>query len=429
MLYVGPLIGIVCFYVYRHRRRDRHHLFLQAQAHEEGMTIPDSLHPLIHSSQCIGCGACAKACPEKNVLGIVRGKVELLNPGNCIGHGACADACPVDAISLVLGTAERGVDIPTLSPDFETSVPGIYIAGELGGMGLIRNAIEQGRQAVAAIANSIGSCNQNNILDLVIVGAGPAGIAASLGASERNLNYVTLDQEQNLGGTVAHFPRGKLVMTQTATLPLVGEVKMRETSKEALLEFWHEILCQNPVNIQYSSQVRRIETDEDGFKVHTKTQTYSCRRVLLAIGRRGSPRKLNIPGEELSKVVYRMVDPLQYQGEAVLVVGGGDSALEAAATIAEETDAEVTLAYRGDGFSRAKAKNRHRIKNLDQSGRISVMLNTVPVLITDEIVNLQGPDEQVSLLNDAVIVCAGGELPTGFLKNVGILMETKYGTV
>lgn len=427
LVYVAPLVLIVALNIARQKRRDRHNLALLEEAQAAGMKMPDSLHPVIDPSHCIGCGACVNACPEHNVLGLVQGKVHLVNPSNCIGHGACQKACPVGAIHLVFGTSERGVDIPVLNQDFQTSTPGIYIAGELGGMGLIRNAVEQGRQAMAAIAESLPK-QRKKCLDVVIIGAGPAGISASLGAQEKGLSYVTLDQEANLGGTVAHFPRGKLVMTQPATLPIVGKVKLTETSKESLLGFWKGIIKRHPLNLQFGTQVQHIETHEDHLVVHTPSQQIQCHRVLLAIGRRGSPRKLNIPGENLNKVVYRLIDPAQYRGQSVLVIGGGDSALEAATSIAEEDNTTVTLAYRGDNFNRAKAKNRERISALQQAGKLSVLLNTEPTCIETNTVMLNTPDGDKSIINDSVIVCAGGELPTGFLKKIGINVETKYGT-
>lgn len=427
LVYLAPLVLILVIYIARQKRRDRHTLALLEEAQAAGMKTPDSLHPVIDTSQCIGCGACVSACPEHNVLGLVQGKVHLVSPSNCIGHGACQKACPVGAIHLVFGSSERGVDIPVLSADFQTSLPGIYIAGELGGMGLIRNAIEQGRQAMEAIAESLPK-QRGNCLDVVIIGAGPAGISASLGAQEKGLSYVTLDQEANLGGTVAHFPRGKLVMTQPATLPLVGKVKLTETSKENLLGFWQDIIKRHPLNLQFGTQVQHIETHEDHLVVHTPSQKIQCHRVLLAIGRRGSPRKLNVPGETLNKVVYRLIDPAQYRGQSVLVIGGGDSALEAAASVAEEDRTTVTLAYRGDNFNRAKAKNRERIKALAEAGKLSVLFNTEPLNIDHQSVHLQTPDGAKTIANDSVIVCVGGELPTGFLQKIGIRIETKYGT-
>ena len=227
------------------------------------------------------------------MLGIVAGRAVLVSPGDCIGHGACKAACPVEAISLVFGSERRGVDIPLLSPSFESTVPGIFIAGELGGMGLIRNALEQGRQAVEVIAQRRGSGAQ--ALDLIIVGAGPAGFAASLTALSKGMRFVTLEQE-SLGGSVFQYPRGKLVMTAPATVPLVGKVNFRQTSKETLLKFWQETERKTKVKINYQERVEEIVRDGSTFKVRSNRGQYVAHNVLLAIGRRGTPRKLGVPG-------------------------------------------------------------------------------------------------------------------------------------
>ncbi len=395
------------------------------------MLEPPTLHPDIDITKCIGCGSCVAACPEQSshaVLGMIKGKARLVGPSNCIGHGACKNACPVDAIDLVFGTERRGVDIPHVKPDFETNVPGIFIAGELGGMGLIRNAVDQGRQAMESILNldGMGDPSQH---DVVIVGAGPAGFSASLGAMKAKLRFVTIEQD-SLGGTVSHFPRGKLVMTQPAELPIVGKMKFTETTKEQLLAFWQDVEAKTRLVINYEERVTNIEpkTAGQGFTVTTTKMSYETRAVLLTIGRRGTPRQLGVPGEELSKVVYRLIDPEQYRGQRVLVVGGGDSALEAAHSIAEEPNTAVTLSYRSAAFTRAKAKNREKVEALAGAGRISVVLNSNVKEIREDSVLIEQDGRPMPLRNDAVIVSAGGILPTGFLKEIGVSVETKYGT-
>jgi thioredoxin reductase (NADPH) len=430
-LYLTPAIAILAWYLYSRYRKELASIRAAEEAIAASMTEPPSLHPVIDPTKCIGCRSCVAACPEQYahpVLGIIRGKARLVGPSNCIGHGACKAACPADAIELVFGTERRGVDIPVVKPDFETNIPGIFIAGELGGMGLIRNAVEQGRQALGSIMklNGLGRPDQ---LDLVIVGAGPAGIAASLGAMEAKLRFVTVEQD-SLGGTVAHFPRGKLVMTRPAILPIVGKMKFTETTKEKLLGYWQGVERQTGLNVNYKERVTGITRRPDGasFEVKTTKNSYVTRAVLLTIGRRGTPRQLGVPGEKSSKVVYRLIDAEQYSGRHVLVVGGGDSALEAAHSIAEQPGTTVTLSYRSPAFTRAKPKNRDKVASLAEAGRMNVLMNSNVREIRRDAVVIDVDGESVILPNQAVIVCAGGILPTGFLKEVGIEVETKFGT-
>ncbi len=424
LAYAIPLSLLLAIYLYTQARHERLGAAKLKDSEESGLTDPPSLHPVVDLGRCVRSGACTKACPEK-ALGIIKGKGFLVNPTVCIGHGACAATCPVGAITLVFGTERRGVDIPYVKPTFETNVPGIYIAGELGGMGLIGKSAEQGRQAVDSIARS----KQRNMpLDLIIVGAGPGGIAATLAAMQHKLRSITIEQEESLGGTVYHYPRHKVAMTHPVDLPIVGKVELGEVRKESLLKFWQEIVDQSEIEIQFGERLETIDSRAGGFGVKTGKSEYEAANVLLAIGRRGTPRKLNVPGEELGKVVYRLIDPEQYRGQNVLVVGGGDSAIEAALTIADEAESNVTISYRGDAFSRAKVKNRNAIADAERSGRIRVLLKSNPQSIKEHCVKIEHDGKSFSIDNDAVIICAGGILPMGMLRDIGILVETKYGT-
>ena len=432
LIYAAPLLGLFAWAVSRRNRLETVSTDVLQDALEAGLTQPPSLHPVVDVQKCIGCESCVHACPEfpaHQVLGIIGGKAALVSPTDCIGHGACQRVCPTGAISLVFGTAERGVDIPAVNADFSTNVGGVYIAGELGGMGLIRNAVEQGRQTIDAIAEDLQSMvkKHQDALDVLIVGAGPAGIAATLGAMERKLSHHTIEQHA-LGGTVANFPRGKIVMTSPATLPLVGKVRFRETTKEKLLSFWDRVRKDTGMAVSYGESLLSIVRLDHCLEVTTSRDTYKTLSVVLAIGRRGTPRKLDVPGEDLAKVSYSLLDPAEHRGRSVLVVGGGDSALEAATTIADEADTTVTLSYRAAAFSRAKKKNRQRVEALVSEGRLQVFYESNVLRIEQDVVEIEQGEQRHRLANDAVIVCAGGILPDGLLRDIGIRIETKNGT-
>lgn len=395
------------------------------KAKEEGLFEPVSLYPKIDLNTCIKSGACVAVCPEKDILGILKGGGTLINASNCVGHGACFHACPVDAITLVIGTEKRGVDLPHVNQNYETNVEGIYIAGELGGMGLIKNSVEQGQLAVENMIKS-GLKKGAGEYDLIIVGAGPAGISASLAAKKRGLRFLTLEQD-SLGGTVFNFPRSKIVMTSPMDLPLWGKVKLTDTSKTELLELWKQALSKNNITIRERTKVESIDSNGALFNVHTnKNETFQTQLVLLAVGRRGSPRKLGIPGEGLEKVTYRLLEPERIFNKKIVVVGGGDSAVEAALSLADQND--VTLSYRKDSFSRIKPKNRDRLEEFMEKERLSVIFKSNLLEIHSDRVKMkiQGVLEK-EIENDLVYIFAGGELPTQFLKKAGIEINKRFG--
>jgi thioredoxin reductase (NADPH) len=427
IIYASALLFcFIVIYFYLRKQKKQSQIFEAKikKAKEEGLFEPVSLHPVIDTNTCIKTGACLSACPEKDIIGIVNGRATLVNASQCIGHGACFHACPVEAITLCIGTEKRGVDLPHINQNFETNVPGIFIAGELGGMGLIKNSVEQGKNAVEYIIES-GLPDDPSSYDLIIVGAGPAGISASLNAKKHKLKFLTLEQD-SLGGTVFTFPRSKIVMTAPMLLPLYGKVQLRDTSKTELLNLWNKVLSENEISINENTKVESIEQESDLFKIRTmQGQTYMSKKVLLTIGRRGSPRKLNVPGETLEKVAYRLLEPENIQNKWVMVVGGGDSAIEAALSLSGEN--EVILSYRGESFGRIKPKNNEKIKEAVLNNKVQVCFNSNVLSIHPETIVLNTPEGEKIIKNDLIYIFAGGELPTQFLEKAGIKISKRFG--
>ncbi len=417
---------VVFIYLRKQKRESKEVEEKIIKAKLEGMYEPVSLHPVVDEGSCIKTGACIAACPEHDILGISNGKATTINASHCVGHGACFHACPTQAITLCIGTEKRGVELPHVGQNFETNVPGIFIAGELGGMGLIKNAVEQGRQAVDNIVKSYKKQHQADY-DLIIIGAGPAGISASLNAKKHQLKFLTLEQD-TLGGTVFTFPRSKIVMTSAMDVPLHGKIKLSETSKTELLDFWTSVLKKHSISIQQSTKVEAIIPENGHFKVETLSgEHFTANSVLLSIGRRGTPRKLGVPGETLEKVAYRLLEPEEIHGKDIMVVGGGDSAIESALLLADQN--RVTLTYRGEVFSRLKPKNSTKINEAVAAKLVDVMFNTSPVRIEKDSVILSAGTEQkeLTLKNDLIYIFAGGELPTQFLQKIGITITKKFG--
>jgi thioredoxin reductase (NADPH) len=392
-----------------------------------GEVVPDTIHPMIDLDRCIGSGACVRACPEKNVLEIVHGQARLLNPLACIGHSACVPACPVDAIKLVFGTAQRGVELPLVDPDFQTKRPGVYVVGELGGMGLIRNAVRQGRQAADHVARG-GRRAHGDALDAVVVGAGPAGISAMLRLMEAGRKVVLLERE-SVGGTIMHYPRAKVAMTGSLEFAMVGTVRRRKLSKEQLIELWHSIVEKTNMPIQTGVLVEGVtEETPETWRLETSKGPVRAANVILGLGRRGTPRKLGVPGEEQSKVHYRLLEPDAFKGKHILVVGGGNSAVESALALMDAGGcASVTISYRRTAFARCRAEIRRRIDEAIQTGSVRSLLPSDVVRIDETQVELAVEGRQVTIPNDVVIVQVGGTAPTELLQKFGIDLVTKRG--
>ncbi len=385
---------------------------------------PQSQHPHIDANNCIGCAACTMVCPEGDVLAMLGGKAVIVNGYKCIGHSLCAEVCPVGAITMVLASPSMGGDMAYLTPEFETTIKDMYIVGELGGLALIKNAINQGRDCIDIIAKKAAARNgarrSPDVYDVLIVGAGPAGISAALRATEKKLNYITID-EGEIGGTVAKYPRQKLVMTSPVEFPMHGKFKKTELSKEELIAFWCKVLERADFKLRQGEKVEDIKKGEDGiFTVTTPKGQYRAQSMVLALGKSGSPRKLGVKGEELQKVMYRLIEADHYINKKILVVGGGDSAIEAAMGLGHQVGNQVTLSYRKEAFTRIKERNAQRIQESVRKGKVKLIFNSAPVEFKENSVVLEVDGKNQEIPNDFVWIFAGGEPPTAFLKKIGI---------
>jgi len=406
------------------------------QAAEKGKVFSDgprAQHPHIDTTYCIGCQTCTTVCPEGDVLAMLGGKAVIVNGYKCIGHSLCAEACPVGAITMVMASPSMSADMPRLTPEYETSIENLFIVGELGGLALIKNAVSQGRDCIDTIVKRMKTKaepgNDSSVYDVLIIGAGPAGISASLRAIENKLNYITIERDE-VGGTVAKYPRQKLVMTSPVEFPMYGKFKKTELSKENLLAFWDMILNRADFNVCTGAKVEDIKKGEDGiFTVATATNSYRAHAVVLALGRAGEPRKLGVKGEELPKVMYRLLEADHYLNKNILVVGGGDSAIEAAMGLANQSGNKVTLSYRQERFSRIKERNSKRIEDCIRSGKVKVLFKSSPVEFKPDTVILSVDGSVQELPNDFVWIFAGGTPPNDFLKKIGLEFGMRDMTV
>jgi len=422
VLIIAPVIFFYFRYKKKKNKKFKHHL---QRAIDSGLNEVATLHPLINQSLCIGCGTCVASCPENDVLGIVNGKATVIYGARCVGHGLCAQNCPVGGIELVLGNATTSVEVPHIKDNYETNVQGMYIVGELGGVGLIRNAINQGREVIEYISTQ--KRLQQNILDVVIVGAGPSGLSASLSALKNNLQFVTLEQEADFGGSILHYPRNKLVLTSPVEIPLYGKLNLSEITKENLLQIWNDIIEKTKLKLHFNEKATEIIKSNDVFFVRTSQSEYQTKNVVLALGRRGTPRKLGIPGEQHSKVMYRLIEAESFQQSHILVVGGGDSAIEAAVGLAQQLGNTVTISYRKDNMTRLKARNQANIQKYISEKKISLLFNSSVREIHEKCIDIDVAGTIRTLPNDYVFVFAGGELPFEFLKKIGIEIDLHRG--
>jgi thioredoxin reductase len=398
--------------------------------------------PVINATLCIGCGSCVDACPETGTLALVSGKAILAHPERCVGHAKCIEVCPTSALSLAFGSALQTLRAPLVKETFETNVSGIYIAGELSGMGLIKTAVNEGRMAIDNIKRQLEAAGEwqpptyahasNGAVpapsdapyDVVIVGAGPAGLSASLAALQNGLRYLTLEQGE-VASTIRNYPRHKFLMAEPVDMPLYGSLYVGDGTKESLLSVWETILANTGVEVQTQQGVQSIRREGKLFQVVTAKGSYRTKNVVLALGKRGTPRRLGVPGEELSKVTYRLIEADTYEDKDILVVGGGDSAIEAALALSKASRNRVTLSYRGGNFDRARDRNRKMFEEAEKQGRVQVLRNSSVTRILPNCVQLNSGDRVYELPNHYVFLLIGGESPEGFLRKTGIEIVEK----
>ena len=338
-------------------------------------------------------------------------------------------SCPKGAIKLVFGTKTRGMDMPRMTQHYETNVPGLYIAGELGGMGLIRNAVKQGHLAAQHALSQVSKNSNEGVLDLLIVGGGPAGLSAALTAVAEKKTYLCIEQN-SFGGTVFNYPRQKIVMSAPIELPVVGARKFRsnKVSKEELLDLWTEIRAGMKLKIQEKTKFESLEKKADYFEVKSSRGMLKAKKVILAMGVRGTPRKLGLPGEDLPKVTYNLVDPEQYRDCNLVVVGGGNAGVEAAQSLADENlNNKVILLVRGPQFDRCNDDNQKRIFALAEKKRVSIYFNAQvkEIFPSSLVIEKEGKPHKVA--NDYLFVFAGAEMPQKMLMSFGVELVKKFG--
>ncbi len=431
------LLGLALFAQLSRRhelRRMRRSVTERDHAIRQGRAVAQLAHPIVDLSRCLGCGTCIQACPEDQVLELVHGQAMVVNGASCKGHAVCEAECPVDAITVTISNAEDRKDIPAIDEQLEAiGSPGVFLAGEITAHALIKTAVRHGSQVGNEVARRCEADQDRDprILDLIVVGAGPAGLACSLEAKRHGLSFVTLEQEQGLGGTVAKYPRRKLVMTQPVEMPLHGKLSKTEFTKEELIELWQEIASKHNLPIEHGQTFAGLERTKSGsLVVYTQEGTFEAHNVCLALGRRGIPQKLDTSGEDLPKVAYSLMDAHSYSDRKILVVGGGDSAVEAALGLAEQPGNEVTLSYRQDSFFRIRSKNRERLESSLAADRLQVLYNSQVESISPQSVQLSLANgdrpETMTLPNDEVFVMVGGIPPFELLERSGVSFDSEH---
>ena len=429
----GLMVSIAIFSIIKKGKKSKKAISTLEKNIRANLHEPATLHPEINDSLCAGCGACVKACPEGEILQLISHKAVLVYPTKCIGHGACEASCPFGAIDLVFGTKTRGMEIPRITTDFETNIPGLYIAGELGGMGLIRNAIKQGKFATYDAISKMGQNNQSTDTDIFIVGAGPAGFSSALAAKEKNQKYILIEQN-SFGGTIFNFPRQKIVTSHPLEFPIVGNKKFKSNIvlKEEILNVFSKIKNENNLVIHEKETFKNLKKLDNGtFEIETSKGKYTSKKVILGMGVRGSPRKLGIPNEDLAKVTYNLVDPEEYQNSSIAIVGGGNAGLEAAQYLSKpHLKNKIHLVVRGgakEAFSRSNEQNQNLVFELEKKKLITIHYDSAIKSIEQDHIILTTGNSELKLINHYIFIFAGADVPFKFLMSLGIIIDKAHG--
>jgi len=418
----------------------------------ESQANKGSPRPIINASLCIGCGTCVDVCPEEGALEIVSGKAILSGPQNCTSKTKCVEVCPTSAIAMGFGDTLQTVKVPMVSETFETNVEGVFIVGELGGMGLIKTAINEGRLVIDYVNKRLhpegeaaegpsaivfdaaapvedvalnGSTGKRETpAEVIIVGAGPAGLSAALTAKQQGLNYLAFDQGE-VASTIKQYPRHKFLMAEPVSMPLYGNLYIADGTKESLVSVWENIIANTGVEVNTEERVDNVRRDGDVLEVQTPKGIYYGKNVVLAMGKRGTPRRLNVPGEDMSKVAYRLIEAETFEDNDILVVGGGDSAVEAALALSRAKRNRVTLSYRKADFSRVRDRNQQFLAEAEEQDLIQVFRTSTVTEIGDDSVTLATQEGDKAIPNDYIFVMAGGDSPEGFLRQIGVEIVEK----
>ena len=400
---------------------DDRHVRARRRAQAVGLDV-ETVLPLLHSindDRCIGCEACIDVCPTE-VLDLVDHKVKVSRFSDCVQCEQCANSCPTMALVMYReGTTPRMLTVPELDEHFQTAVPGQYLIGEIAGKPLVKNAANLGRAVIEHIAKDLGTQPRAgaDVLDVVIVGSGPAGLSAGLTCLKLKIPCMVLEKEHIISSTVSRYPKGKHFMAEPVDSLNMSLLPVFDASKEELVAAWQRVVEGAKLPIRLGEAVETVKRGDDGiFEIKSTVATYRARTVVLATGLRGKPRLLAVPGANLEKVQSLLDDPAEFAGEHVLVVGGGDSAVEGAISLAN-VGATVTLSYRGDGFKRCKQGNQKRLTEMIAANKISQLLESNVKEFTADAVSIKLKDGTVSKIpNQHAFVLIGADTPVTWLE-------------